>query len=204
MEDVKAAGCNNVVFVPFAYKPTVHYPDTPENSDERRRFACDVAFVGTCDKDRFPYFTSLMTSMPTLHLKLFGSYWDRIASLKPYYAGFAAGREFRLAVSGAKVSVNLVRRANRDGHVMRSFEIPACHGFMLAERTAEHLEFLSEGRDMACFSSFQEFRDKIEYYLSEQSERVSIARAGHMRVTTGEHTYKDRLATVLDLVEGLR
>jgi spore maturation protein CgeB len=83
--------------------------------------------------------------MHDIDLALYEGFWDRSASLRRYWRGFALGGDFRMALGGTKVAGNLVRRANLDGHVIRSFEIPACGAFMLAERTAEHLA-LFEGR----------------------------------------------------------
>ena len=53
----------------------------------------------------------------------------------------------------AKVNLCLVRRAKRDGHVMRSFEIAAVGGCMLAQDTDEHREiFGPEGEAVRLFS----------------------------------------------------
>ncbi len=133
MDDARRAGCANVAYVRFGYKPQVHFPEAPANDDEARRFESDVTFIGGGDDDRAPYFETLVRAIPELRLHLHGGYWNRYPKLRPYWRGNATGRDFRLAVSGAKISVNLVRRANRDDHVMRTFEIPACGGFMLTE-----------------------------------------------------------------------
>lgn len=54
MDDVKKAGCQNVIFVPFGYKPTVHFPESPKTDEEKAKFASDVVFIGGCDEDRIP------------------------------------------------------------------------------------------------------------------------------------------------------
>ena len=95
----------------------------------------------------------------------------------------------------------LVRRANRDGHVMRTFEVPACAGFLLAERTAEHQEMFEEGREMAFFDSPEELLEKTRYYLAHDAERRRLAEAAHRKVTTGGHTYRDRLVEILRAVD---
>jgi spore maturation protein CgeB len=86
---------------------------------------------------------------------------------------------------------------------MRTFEIPACHAFMLAERTHEHLELFREGIEMACFSSPEELVDQVRYYLTHESERLQIAHAGHQRVLKENFSYKDRLEQIFKYVDSV-
>ena len=72
---------------------------------------------------------------------------------------------------------------------------------MLAERTEEHLDLFEEGKEMACFSSAEEMIDKIRYYLVHDDERRQVAEAGYQKVTTGRHTYQDRLIEILRAVD---
>ena len=109
-----------------------------------------------------------------------------------------------MALSGAKIAPCLVRRANRDGHVMRSFEVPACCTFMLAERTEEHLELFEEGKEAAYFSSPEQLVEKVRYYLTQEKERKRMAEAAYRKVTSGKHTYKDRLENILQAANSLR
>lgn len=203
MEDVRRAGCQNVVFVRFGYEPTLHFPEKPGTPEEIERFSSDVVFIGNADEDRVPYFEAL-AKIPGLTLRLYGGYWDRHPLLRRYHQGFALGRDYRLALGGAKIAICLVRRANRDGHCMRTFEIPACGAFMLAERTEEHLELFAEDREAAYFGSHEELVDKVQYYLQREEERQRIAEAGYRRVIIGKNTYRDRLLEILQLVGALR
>jgi spore maturation protein CgeB len=200
MVDVVKAGCANVRYVPFAYKPSVHYPEPPATAEEHRQFDADVAFIGGCDADRVPFFQSLVEAIPDLNLALYGGFWNRVPRLRRYSRGFAMGRSFRMALGGAKIALNLVRRANRDGHVMRSFEIPACGAFMLAERTREHLELFGECSSAAYFASPEELVTQVDYYLACDQERDRIARNGRARVANEAHSYLDRVLAILDAV----
>jgi spore maturation protein CgeB len=197
MNDVRRAGCANVVYVRFGYKPEVHFPEAPATADERRRFGCDVMFVGGCDPHRIAYFDALIRAIHGIKLHLYGMYWERVRTLRPYARGFAVGREYRLAVSGANIAVNLVRRANRDDHVMRTFEIPACGGFLLTERSATHEELFSEDNEAAFFSRPDELAAKVRIYLGRDDDRVRIASAGHRKIIEGRHSYGDRLTEII-------
>lgn len=196
MDDVRRAGGRTVIHTMVGYNPSAHFPEAAATPDEARRFASDVALIGGADRDRLRDLEPLL-AMGDVSLALYGGYWTRDPRFRPYARGFAMGRDYRLALGGARIALCLVRRANRDQHSMRSFEIPACGAFMLAERTDEHLAVFREGQDAAFFSTPEELREKIRYYLAHEDERRRIARAGYMRVTTGGHTYRDRLHEML-------
>jgi hypothetical protein len=201
--DVQAAGCRRVAFVPFGYEPSLHFPDRFLSDGESERFSSDVVFVGMADGDRYPYFEALVRAIPNLRLHLYGACWDRNRALAQYHRGLALGRDFRLALAGAKIAPCLVRRQNRDGHCMRTFEVPACGAFMLAERTSEHLEYFREGEEVAYFTSPAELVDKVRYYLIHENERQRMAEGAYRRITTGSHTYAHRLRQILELADPL-
>ena len=203
MEDVRRAGCPNVTYVPFAYEPTLHFPEQP-GAEDVRRHGSDVVFVGTGDKERLSYFGTLVESFPGIRFHLYGDRWQQFPRLRPWYRGPALGKDYRMALSCSKIALGLLRKANRDAQTMRSFEIPACGAFMLAERTDEHLDLFREGEEAAYFTTPDDFVDKVRYYLANDEARARIADAGYKKVTSGGHTYKDRLEQMLKLAEQLR
>jgi spore maturation protein CgeB len=203
MDDVRKAGCKHVIYVPFGYKPSVHFPEKPRTPEEKNHFASDVVFVGTFDPERIPYFEALIRSLPDISLHLYGGDWGRHPVLRRYHRGFATGREYRLALGGTKIALHFVRHANRDGHSLRTFEIPACGAFMLAERTEDHLVFFQEDKEVVLFSTPLEMIEKISYYLKYKEERTNIMLEGHKKVVSCAHTYTDRLRHILSVAEGM-
>jgi len=199
LDDLRRAGARRVAHVFFAYKPDLHFPEVPASGEERRRFDADVAFIGGADRDRIPY-AAAIAALPGVSLALYGGYWDRYPPLRSCARGFVVGREYRLALGGCRIALCLVRHANRDGHVMRSFEIPACGAFMLAEKTEEHRSLFTDGTDAAFFESPQDLTAQVRHYLTCDEERRRIAAAGHEHITAGGHTYRDRLNEILALV----
>jgi spore maturation protein CgeB len=196
MDDVRQAGCSDVIYVPFGYAPELHFPEKPATQDEMNKFTCDVVFAGGGDADRFPILRAI-ASIPDIALHLYGGYWKKDTFLAPYARGFVLGRDYRLALGRANIALCLVRRANRDGHVMRTFEVPACGGFMLAERTEEHLELFEENKEAVFFSSTEELVEKTRFYLAHESDRNQIAENGYKRVVEGNNTYTHRLQDIL-------
>lgn len=200
ISDITLARGKNVVFIPFGYEPSLHFPETPSSAYEIFKFSSEVCFIGAADKDRINLF-SKMLSKSQAKLCLYGGFWDRHHKFRQVYRGMALGRDYRLATSAAKISLGLVRHTNRDGHSMRTFEIPACGGFLLAERTEEHLALFEENKEAAFFSSDEELFDKINFYLANDRSREKIRQAGIKRIRTSAYTYTDRLREILSLVK---
>jgi len=127
--------------------------------EEEAGLASDVIFVGGADRDRVPLVAALIAT--GLRVALYGGYWNRYAPTREHHRGHADPRTIRQATAAAKIALCLVRRANRDGHVMRSFEIPAIGACMLVEETEEHREIFSiEGETVVYFRSIPEMIDK--------------------------------------------
>ena len=192
-----ARGCRMPVHVRFAYDPAVHFPERPANA---AAWASDVVFVGGWDFDRLRWFDPLSRD-GDVDLRLYGRGWPD-TPLRRHAGGEVFGQSFRHAMAGAKVAPCLVRASNDDGHSMRTFEIPACGAFMLAERTDEHLELFEDDVHAAYCTTPEELRDKARFYFANESARVRIANAAHQLVTGRGHTYGDRLDQMLRLVDG--
>jgi len=198
MSDLASAGCKTVIRCLSAYKPSVHYPEASTTAEEKQRYGCDVAFIGSCDPARIDYFHTLIRELPNVRLHIYGAGgWERYPALRPYTKGIVLGRDFRIALASAKIALNFIRHKNRDDHSERTFQIPACGAFMLAERTDEQLKLLVADREAAYFQTPQELVERVRYYLNRNAERETIALAGHCRVTTGGNTCKDRLLEII-------
>ena len=69
------------------------------------------------------------------------------------------------------------------------------------ERTL--LPELFNADELATFSSMADLKEKIDYYLSHEDERLALARRGQARVLK-EHTYQQRMAALLDFIRAHR
>jgi spore maturation protein CgeB len=107
------------------------------------------------------------------------------------------GNMYAHAVGSSAVTLGLLRKVCPDQHTTRTFEIPAMSGFMLADRTDDHLEFFDEGIEAEYFSSDDEYIDKVEFYLSRPDARRRIAHAGHDRCRRSDYSYDARIRQVL-------
>jgi spore maturation protein CgeB len=83
-----------------------------------------------------------------------------------------------------------------DATTTRTYEIPACGGFMLHERSDELAKFFEEGKEVACFESSAEVAEKIHYYLRHEDERKAIAQAGYNRCVPA-YSYDNRMSEIV-------
>jgi len=193
LKDLGNHGCRQVHYLPFAYSPDVHVSTA---KDVNGTDVEDVLFAGGADLDRLPYIRALISA--GLKVALYGSYWDRYADLQPHWRGHADLATLRRMTPAAKIVLCLVRRANRDGHAMRSFEASAMGGCMLAEDTPEHREiFGPDGEAVLYFRTVHEMIDQTRWLLERHTERKRLAATVYARITGGQNTYADRLKTML-------
>jgi spore maturation protein CgeB len=187
-----------VHYLPFAYDPAVHRPLSEKEPIGR---LSDVLFVGGCDSDRLPLIGALCDA--GLELALFGRYWDHYSKTRSHWRGIADQDTIRSASAAARVCLCLVRQANRDGHVMRSFEAAATGGCILAEDTADHRElFGPEDHAVRYFKTIPDMVHQAKVLVSDAGARRRLSLQLKKRMAAGGNTYADRLAVILGLSEG--
>jgi hypothetical protein len=196
LDDLRALRGPQVTYLPFAYAPEQHFVQPPSSLEESKRYDCAVLFAGGADADRVSTVEPLIEA--GFDLGLYGGYWDRFTATNRYARGFLGPEELRKAVSAARICLCLVRRANRDGHSMRSFEVAAMGGCMLAEDTAEHRAIFGE-QDEAVhyFGSPRECVSAARALIADPARRARLASAVRARIASGRHTYADRLQTIM-------
>jgi spore maturation protein CgeB len=186
-------GCADVRYLPFGYDDEL-FPAPPE---PRPPPSHDVLFVGGADADRVAFVTQFLKS--GLSIALVGGYWRRCPATRPYALGLQPAETVARLTASSRINLCLVRRANRDGHVMRSFEIAALGGCMLAEDTAEHRRiFGRDGEAVAYFRTPEEAVSRARALLADEAERARLSAAARRRIVAGGHTYRDRLNAMLE------
>jgi spore maturation protein CgeB len=194
--ELREAGARDVLPVDKAFDPLVHRP-MPVSPEVRARVGGEVGFVGWPEAERTA--SMLHLARRGVPVRIWGP-WGRLRSLHPNLR--VEGRplwsdDYASAVSAFRVNLCFLRKVNRDRHTSRSIQIPACGGFMLAERTEEHQALFDEDREAVYFSSDDELLDKVRWYLAHEDERARIAEAGRRRCWAGGYTYERRLEQVL-------
>jgi spore maturation protein CgeB len=185
--DLQRAGAHAVHYLPFAYDPELFHAET--TADVRY----DVIFAAAADRDRVPFVHALLRH--GLRVGLFGVYWDRFAETRGRAGDWLEPARLRPAVAAARLALCLVRRANRDGHVMRTYELAAMRACILAEDTAEQREILAD--TATYFRDPPELIAQVDALLARPDHRRQLAERAHARITGDANTYADRLQHML-------
>lgn len=97
----------------------------------------------------------------------------------------------------SKINLNMTLRSIRSGIPLRAFEIIGSGGFLLTNYQEDYLDCFEPGIDYVYYESYEDLLEKVDYYLSHESERARIAQNGYEKVKKF-HTYKNRVETMLE------
>ena len=187
-----------VEYLPFAYDPFLHFP-VDLKKDEIKHYGSDLVFVGTWDEER----EVILEQLVEFDLKIWGNNWENLSSKsklkKHWFSKAVYGKEVAKIGNASKISLNFLRNQNIHSHNMRTFEIPAIRGFMLASFSREHSKLFKIGKEIECFANINDLKAKIKYYLGHKLQRHKIALSGYEAVINGGHSYANRMETVLNI-----
>lgn len=195
IDQLRAHGAKRVEYLPFAadqrfFKPRP-YADLMDIEAE-----IDLLFVGGADIDRRQSLKAVPDS--DVKLAIYGDYWHKDARYRVVALGIASPEQINAASQSAKVCLILVRRANRDGHVMRSLEAAASGACMLVEHTAEHEAlFGTDGECVRYFYDDAEILPKTLELLANPSERHRLRQAVVRMMHVNAHTYRARVLEMM-------
>ena len=191
-------------FLPHGYDPEIHrLPELVEK--DLKQYTADVGVIATHTPRKAQLLEALVSAMPGIELKIWGNLWtenSRSSTLRKFIVGSPLnGTSYAKAISCFRINLaimsGVVKGASQgDETTTRTYEIPACGGFMLHERTREVLELFNEGTEIACFNSTAELVEKIRYYLIRPDERARIAAAGHARCVPA-YSYDNRMNEII-------
>lgn len=188
-KSMRNLGARNVRFVNNTFEPSFHYPRVLSAQDIER-IGGDVGFVGMWEKERCE--SILYLADHGIQVRVFGDYrWREYINYNPNLKieiGGLYNEDYAKSFRAFKISLCFLRKINYDVQTTRTVEIPACGGFMLAERTDEHLRLFEEGKEADFFSSNEELLEKCRYYLCHEELRKKIADAGYKRCIFSDYS----------------
>lgn len=200
VSELQALGCRRVEFVANSYDENIHKPYAPSVED-RQAFGGRVGFIGLYEPERANSIRKLGNL--GIPVRVWGHSWHRFKDVptsvrlerRPVWSS-----DYARAISSFEVNLAFLSKQNRDQQTTRSVEIPACGGFMLAERTEEHLALFEEGIEAEYFSSDEELVDKVVFYLAHDGLRRNIALAGRERCLRSGYGNRERLRRMMNVV----
>ena len=105
------------------------------------------------------------------------------------------GRDFANIYANAGVALNILNDLNMPGHNMRTFEIPAVGGLMLATYTREQAEFFPEGEAAWYYRSAAELDDLLDRLLGDPIGQARIR--SQAAAIAKNHDYRYRARQIL-------
>jgi spore maturation protein CgeB len=169
----------------------------------------DVTFVGglaPSHPDRTEWLEALARQV---RVDIFGYGWERVAAdspLRERVHGPVWGWGMYETLRRSRVTLNrhahieAGHSSNRDfANNMRLFEATGVGTCLVTEARSNLAELFEPEREVITYRDTEECVDKVRYLLANESERRAVALAGQRR-TLVEHTYRHRMAELLDLV----
>jgi len=110
----------------------------------------------------------------------------------------SASWDIRYLASSPRAVLNRIRTQKTIEQLKaRMFEINGCGGFQLSYFVEGLASCYQIEREIAVYTDVDDLIQKIDFYLAQEGQRESIARAGHLR-TLQDHTFASRFNMVFD------
>lgn len=163
-----------------------------------------VCFIGNPDKSRVELITFLTGN--NVKVDVYGFRWDRFLKNGNCLRLFDQVNDFDYwkTIARYRVQLNILRTQNKDAHNMRSFEVPAAGGIMLAPDTPGHREYFENEKEIFLFGSDAECLEKCRYILSlGQEQALKVRLAARERSVKSGYSYKNRTRQLINIIESV-
>lgn len=199
-EELNQNANTNFMYLPMAAASNIQ----KVNPDDKEKlfWGAPVSFMGAAYPNRVSFFKE----MRSFGLKLWGSGWEDYPEFDE--CNFLKGKRISIEESikiykSTLININLHSSMatdyfEKEGDFInpRTFEIMACGAFQLVDHRSLLTELFHPDQEIVIFESVEEAKDKIAFYLREESLRKKIALNGQKKVLTF-HTYEHRMQTLL-------
>lgn len=200
LDKLKHQGANKLLYTTKVYSEKYHKPCNNCQDVNKKH---EVLFIGHSEKERFK--SMLYLAENGIKVNIYGPGWDKKEFKNTnknliIHNQQLIGNEYAQSISCSKISLCFLRKLNKDLHTSRSIEIPACKGFMIAERTTEHKELFEENKEAVYFDNDEELLEKVKYYLNHNEKRKEIAENGYQRCLSSGYEYKQMLLKIINAI----
>ena len=162
-----------------------------------------VCFVGHPDKERALKINYLVKH--NIPVTVFGKNWSNHLVKKPNLEvndDPLYGENYWRELRRYRVQLNLFRKHNILTHNMRSFEVPAVGGIMLATNLSDHELFFKRGHSYFEYTSDQDMLSQCKMLLSMKIDSVKEIRSNARKISAeNQYSYRDRAALLTNLIE---
>jgi len=215
VEKFTEAGLPAVDWLPEAFEPSIYQYATLTDVD-RQLFTCDVTLVGKLESDNPAYMERWKLVKRAVDERVNIKWWGPrirrkigtfvlgllLSKVSRAYGGrFVWNETYAKAVHLSKIFIA------RDAfpHIRlstsaRTFTALGLGAFLLTYPTKGIEEMFEPGKELVLFQTPDEMIEKIRYYLAHDTERKTIAAAGHQKALS-QHTYTHRFQRLFQLLQ---
>ena len=97
------------------------------------------------------------------------------------------------------INLNQTLLSIKSGIPLRCMEIMSCGGFLLTNFQSDFFKHFVAGEDFVYFESNDDMLQKIDYYLTHEKERTSIAESGYQKVIKN-HSYETIFQQIFNII----
>lgn len=204
VEVMTRLGAKKSTYLMITADPLYHHP-VEISTEDVRRLGADVVFVGNyADERRAKYLEQLCRDR--YNILIYGNGWHKLPKnsclrSNDRIRGGVYREDMARVMGSSKIVVAFMRERNDEKIGCRTYEIPLCRGFMLHERTKEAEQLLTPGVDADFFGSYEEFKEKIDFYLAHPELRQKIAQAGYERILNSGELIYDRVGRLIEILK---
>ena len=176
-------------YLPFGYDSVVH-KSLKKKSNNSVNY--DLSFVGTADDERY----QIIKQLDEFKIILAGNGWNNYKLGKNItYVKEVNFKNFSKLLKRSKVSLNILRKQNKDSHNMKTFEIPSMGGLMITNRTVEQNLYFPENKASLMYGNVRELKLKIRKINNSYKENNKIQKRSYEIVK--KHSYIERVKYLL-------
>jgi hypothetical protein len=199
-------GRDRVAYVPHGYSGSVHRPVFNQIAEEHYRV--DLLYPGNHSAYKHKWLEGALATLPEPSVEIVGNRWRENVSAGPLsrcrMPGARIGVAYAEAIQTARINIAVhfgpAASGWEDLVSTRTFEIPACKGFMLHIDNDEVRGFFTPGEEIDVFSTPEELADKIRFYLARPELRARMIERAYERCVPA-YSYAARAKQIADLVE---
>lgn len=183
-DEIKQIGAK-VLQVSRSYDEVAH-KEIHDDTKIPEHFLSDVTFIGTWIKNEKRDLFLLQLLKAGINVKVWGDRWEKSKNwdaIKNIYQGPSLkGKEYAMAIKGAKICLGLLSKGNRDLHTTRSLEIPYAGGLLCAQRTIEHTEMFLDNVEAVFWDDIDECIKVCQNLLKNSELNQTIRLNGKAKV----------------------
>lgn len=199
IERLKREGIDSF-FLPLALDESVYFPIKNQKKD------IDLLFVGNLNSKRQFILEKLIKDFPKFIIQIYGGYVGLIPLKRHYKYYFKGYRKYfknrtvkpseaNKLYSRTKIALNIHHEQSKYGCNQRFFEILGTKTFQLVDNNKFIDERFSD--KVITYENYNDLKNKILKYLSDESSRSIIAEKGYQEVIKN-HTFTQRIKHILN------